>query len=103
MTGGEPNLSFLGRWQSEQRCRNNPSPRLASSLNVAAPGRVAAGFPCASKQEIPPECRPASPTKVMMATLIFKMDLPSFCNPRPAAAPNVDGPSVLLPHSPVKK
>jgi hypothetical protein len=40
---------------------------------------------------------------VMMATLIFKMDLPSLCNLRPAAAPNPEGPSVLLPHSPVKK
>ena len=53
-TGGDPNLSFLGRWQSEQRCRNKPSPRLASSPSFSATGGAMAGLLCASKVALPP-------------------------------------------------
>src|SRR5580692_7845535 len=49
MTGGDPNLSFLGRWQSEQRCKNNPCPRLSCSPSFSGPERDAPGFVCAGK------------------------------------------------------
>src|ERR1700733_10563909 len=49
MTGGDPNLSFLGRWQSEQRCKKNPWPRLSCSLSFPGSEREAPGFVCAGK------------------------------------------------------
>lgn len=76
MTGGDPNLSFLGRWQSEQRCRNKPSPRLASSLSFSAPGGVAAGLFCANKFAVPPQLIVASQTTVLKIILLFKMIYP---------------------------
>ncbi len=103
MTGGDPNLSFLGKWHSEQRCRNNPSPRLASSLSFSAEGGVTPGLLCARKVAVPPEERVASHRTVLMIILIFKMGLPSSDSPRSPAAPSLDGPSVLLPQCHVKK
>jgi hypothetical protein len=79
MTGGDPNLSFLGKWQSEHRWRNNPSPRLACSLNFSVPGAVAAGLLCASNCALPPEKRVASPRRAKFIIVSFKIDFPSLC------------------------
>jgi hypothetical protein len=81
ITGGDPNFSFLGRWQSEQRCRNNPSPRLASSLNFSTPGAVAADLLCARGLALPPEKSAAIPRTATLAIRFFKMEFPSPCDP----------------------
>jgi hypothetical protein len=39
----------------------------------------------------------------MMVILIFKMNFPSPCNPRSAVSPSIDGPSVQLRYTRVKK
>jgi len=49
ITAGDPNLSFRGRWQSEQRCRNKFSPRVSCSLNFGEAEAFVVGALCAKR------------------------------------------------------
>lgn len=86
MTGGDPNLSFLGRWQIEQRCRNRFSPRFASALGVVVPGITAEGLPCARNTESPLKQLEAKIRSEIMPNLVFKVS----CNLRKSSESHYD-------------
>jgi hypothetical protein len=76
MTGGDPNFNFRGKWQSEQRCRKNPSPRDSSSVNFFAADAAEACELCASKGAAPMAQSAVKVRTAMPIILIFKMGLP---------------------------
>ena len=76
MTAGDPNFRFRGRWQSEHRCTNNPSPRFCCSFNFPEVGNAAANLLCACKCSAPAAENQASKRIADIANFVFKVDLP---------------------------
>jgi hypothetical protein len=81
ITAGEPNFSFRGRWQREQRCKNKPSPRRSWFVSFAVPGADCTGLSWPRKCADIPSASAAAPTlKTAKVTLrMLKVDLPSSC------------------------
>src|SRR5579863_7744033 len=88
ITGGEPNFSLRGRWQSEQRWRNKPSPRRVCSESASGPERETTGLSCAGRCDHPPRPSTAKANaEIARMTLgIFKIDPLSVCR-RPVPTP----------------
>ena len=89
MVGGEPNFSFRGKWQREQRCRKNPSPRFSCSVNFEALDDVEAGLVCALKSVARPEHQHAKPRTLVRARaeiLVFTIRLSRLRNAAPVGS-----------------